>query len=419
MGLILNDLKNACELEHVCDYVNNRTTSSMNYISTENMLPNKGGISESTIIPPGTTTEYKIGDILISNIRPYFQKIWCADRCGGCSADVLCIRAKENTDSKYLYYLLSQQAFFDYVMSGAKGCKMPRGDKKQIMQWPVNIPAIDVQKKVVAILSSLDNKIRLNRRINDNLEAMAKQLYDYWFVQFDFPNEEGKPYKSSGGAMVWNEKLKRDIPKGWSVKNLEQIATSYQQGLIRSNNQLSTDSKYGYLKMGDLGGKGQYTLQGLTRTNATNEEVDLFSLHKGDFLINVRNSKEIVGKTCLIGYVERNTLYNHMLVRLDFKDVSTFYMNLLFNSEFMYKALDGLKQGTTTVIALYQNDLYRLPILVPAPCVMEQFSKITDSILDQKEIISYEIEELTKQRDDLLPLLMNGQASVNYHLSDD
>lgn len=108
-----------------------------------------------------------------------------------------------------------------------------------------------------------------------------------------------------------------------------------------------------------------------------------------------------------------------MLVRLDFKDVSTFYMNLLFNSEFMYKALDGLKQGTTTVIALYQNDLYRLPILVPAPCVMEQFSKITDSILDQKEIISYEIEELTKQRDDLLPLLMNGQATVNYHLSDD
>ena len=171
MGLILNDLKNACELEHVCDYVNNRTTSSMNYISTENMLPNKGGISESTIIPPGTTTEYKIGDILISNIRPYFQKIWCADRCGGCSADVLCIRAKENTDSKYLYYLLSQQAFFNFVMSEAKGCKMPRGDKKQIMQWPVNIPAIDVQKKVVAILSSLDNKIRLNRRINDNLAS--------------------------------------------------------------------------------------------------------------------------------------------------------------------------------------------------------------------------------------------------------
>ena len=177
MGLILNDLKNACELEHVCDYVNNRTTSSMNYISTENMLPNKGGISESTIIPPGTTTEYKIGDILISNIRPYFQKIWCADRCGGCSADVLCIRAKENTDSKYLYYLLSQQAFFDYVMSGAKGCKMPRGDKKQIMQWPVNIPAIDVQKKVVAILSSpIFNRMVTCRIENRKLSSLRDTL---------------------------------------------------------------------------------------------------------------------------------------------------------------------------------------------------------------------------------------------------
>ena len=324
---------------------------------------------------------------------------------------------KNGAEPLYVYYLLStMKPYFQKIAGSTTTPILPKSVFEEI---EIYLPGIKYQKDIVSILYALDRKIALNHQINDNLEAMAKQLYDYWFVQFDFPNEEGKPYKSSGGAMVWNEKLKRDIPKGWSVKNLEQIATSYQQGLIRSNNQLSTDSKYGYLKMGDLDGKGQYTLQGLTRTNATNEEVDLFSLHKGDFLINVRNSKEIVGKTCLIGYVERNTLYNHMLVRLDFKDVSTFYMNLLFNSEFMYKALDGLKQGTTTVIALYQNDLYRLPILVPAPCVMEQFSKITDSILDQKEIISYEIEELTKQRDDLLPLLMNGQASVNYHLSDD
>ena len=336
------------------------------------------------------------------------------------SQDIAKIDCNESLlDKDFAFYLISSACVKQQLSAAAQQTKIRHTSPDKIKECTVWIPSLDVQKGIGRILTDIDNKIAINRQINDNLEAMAKQLYDYWFVQFDFPNEEGKPYKSSGGAMVWNEKLKREIPKGWSVKNLEQIATSYQQGLIRSNNQLSTVGKYGYLKMGDLDGKGQYTLQGLTRTNATNEEVDLFSLHKGDFLINVRNSKEIVGKTCLIGYVERNTLYNHMLVRLDFKDVSTFYMNLLFNSEFMYKALNGLKQGTTTVIALYQNDLYRLPILVPAPCVMEQFSKITDSILDQKEIISYEIEELTKQRDDLLPLLMNGQASVNYHLSDD
>lgn len=336
------------------------------------------------------------------------------------SQDIAKIDCNESLlDKDFAFYLISSACVKQQLSAAAQQTKIRHTSPDKIKECTVWIPSLDVQKGIGRILTDIDNKIAINRQINDNLDAMAKQLYDYWFVQFDFPNEEGKPYKSSGGAMVWNEKLKREIPKGWSAKNLEQIATSYQQGLIRSNNQLSTVGKYGYLKMGDLDGKGQYTLQGLTRTNATNEEVDLFSLHKGDFLINVRNSKEIVGKTCLIGYVERNTLYNHMLVRLDFKDVSTFYMNLLFNSEFMYKALNGLKQGTTTVIALYQNDLYRLPILVPAPCVMEQFSKITDSILDQKEIISYEIEELTKQRDDLLPLLMNGQASVNYHLSDD
>ena len=253
--------------------------------------------------------------------------------------------------------------------------------------------------------------------INQNLEAMAKQLYDYWFVQFDFPNEDGKPYKSSGGEMVWNEKLKREIPKEWEVLNLGQITTSYQQGLIRSNNQLSDNSEFGYLKMGDLDGKGQYSLQKLARTNATSEEVFLFSLHKGDFLINVRNSKEIVGKTCLIDYVEENTLFNHMLVRMSFDKVTSFYMNLLFNTDFMYRAMDGLKQGTTTVIALYQEDLYRLPIVVPTKNVMDTFSIIEKSILNQKELLTNEIISLIKQRDELLPLLMNGQISVNSDLA--
>ena len=357
--------------------------------------------------------------ILFNKLNVRFKRVWRIDSQDEnkiASTEFLPLVVDEDVvDFQYCYYLLISDKITNYLCgqnTNTSGSHK-RIDPDNFLNIEIKLPKMSIQRLIGKTLSALDRKIVLNKQINDNLEAMAKQLYDYWFVQFDFPNEDGKPYKSSGGAMVWNNKLKREIPVGWSVKNLGQIATSYQQGLIRSNNQLSTDSKYGYLKMGDLDGKGQYTLQGLTRTNATNEEVDLYSLHKGDFLINVRNSKEIVGKTCLIGYVERNTLYNHMLVRLDFKDVSTFYMNLLFNSEFMYKALDGLKQGTTTVIALYQSDLYRLPILIPAPCVMEQFSKITDSILDQKEIISHEIAELTKQRDELLPLLMNGQAVVN------
>ena len=170
------------KLGDICDYVTSRTTNVENYISTENMLPNKGGVCAPSNIPNGTAIEYKVGDILISNIRPYFQKIWQADRNGACSADVLCIRANDNADSKYLYYLLSQQLFFDYVMSGAKGCKMPRGDKKQMMQWGISLPSLEEQRRIAGILGAIDDKIENNRRINANLELQAQALYKQWFV---------------------------------------------------------------------------------------------------------------------------------------------------------------------------------------------------------------------------------------------
>ena len=169
-------------LGDVCDYVTSRTSRIENYISTENMLPNKGGVCTPSNVPSGTAIEYKAGDILISNIRPYFQKIWQADCDGACSADVLCIRANNKADSKYLYYLLSQQLFFDYVMAGAKGCKMPRGDKKQIMQWQISLPSLEEQRRIAGILGAIDDKIENNRRINDNLEQQAQALYKQWFV---------------------------------------------------------------------------------------------------------------------------------------------------------------------------------------------------------------------------------------------
>ena len=169
-------------LSDICRFVTSRTCNIENYISTENMLPNKDGITSLSNIPNGSAIAYQLGDVLISNIRPYFQKIWQANCDGACSADVLCIRANEKADCKYLYYLLSQQKFFDYVMSGAKGCKMPRGDKSQIMQWQISLPPLAEQKRIADILSAIDDKIELNRRINANLEQQAQALYKSWFV---------------------------------------------------------------------------------------------------------------------------------------------------------------------------------------------------------------------------------------------
>ena len=163
------------ELSRICEFTSKRIDSSSltveNYISTENMMQNKGGTVVASKIPAEKAVEFQPGDILISNIRPYFKKIWLADKKGGCSSDVLCIRAISGTDSTYLYYLLSQDSFFDYVMTGAKGSKMPRGDKSQIMQWEVDIPGIEEQHRIAHTLKSLDDKIALNNRINHNLAA--------------------------------------------------------------------------------------------------------------------------------------------------------------------------------------------------------------------------------------------------------
>ena len=127
-------------------------------------------------------------------------------------------------DKNYLYYLLNTDAFRNFIYKNIDSSSaQPNIGHPSILKFEHYFPNIEEQKRIGNLLSSLDQKIALNRKINDNLEAMAKQLYDYWFVQFDFPNEEGKPYKSSGGKMVWNDKLKREIPEGWSSLMIGEI----------------------------------------------------------------------------------------------------------------------------------------------------------------------------------------------------
>jgi len=183
-----------------------KNVNTDNFITTDNLLQNKLGITKAISLPPqdGNMTAYFNKNILIGNIRPYLKKIWFADRDGGNSADVLTLQVNDEHNPKFVYYALYRNDFFEHMMKGSKGTKMPRGDKTQIMDFI--IPNIDKlsEDKIANILSSLDSKIELNNKINKELETMAKTLYDYWFVQFDFPDENGKPYKSSGGKMVYN-----------------------------------------------------------------------------------------------------------------------------------------------------------------------------------------------------------------------
>lgn len=164
------------KLANTCFYVKEKVDVSSltdtNYISTENMLPNKGGVTTASSLPNTAQTQaYQKNDILVSNIRPYFKKIWFANCNGGCSNDVLVLRANDDIDARFLYYVLADDAFFDYVTATSKGTKMPRGDKIAIMQYEMPRFDLPTQKKIARVLSRIDDKIVLNSNINDNLAA--------------------------------------------------------------------------------------------------------------------------------------------------------------------------------------------------------------------------------------------------------
>lgn len=163
-------------LADLCNFANEKIDVSKlddsNYISTENMIPNKGGVSRATTIPNMIQTQsFSQNDTLVSNIRPYFKKIWYANRDGGCSNDVLVFRSKKGVSPRFLYYVLANDTFFDYATMTSKGTKMPRGDKKAIMEYPVPDISFDDQCKIANILSGIDDKIEINIAINRNLAA--------------------------------------------------------------------------------------------------------------------------------------------------------------------------------------------------------------------------------------------------------
>lgn len=172
----------------ICEYAKGKIDVAVldedTYISTENMMPNKGGITSASSLPTVAQTQsFSSGDVLVSNIRPYFKKIWFAEYDGGCSNDVLVFRAKDGVSKRFLYYVLADDAFFDYSMATSKGTKMPRGDKAAIMKYEVPDFTYEEQEKIAGILEVLDRKIQLNTEINDNLYVQVRTLTKQWITE--------------------------------------------------------------------------------------------------------------------------------------------------------------------------------------------------------------------------------------------
>ena len=306
-------------------------------------------------------------------------------------------------DGKYLNAFMHTRYIQKYFENNASGSGQRYTlSNDTIGNIPVLLPSVEEQHTIGKVLADIDRKIELNKQINDNLEAMAKQLYDYWFVQFDFPNEKGKPYKLSGGAMVWNEKLKRKIPQGWSNGVLSDVA-NITMGQSPDGSSYNED------------GEGIIFYQGSTDFGLRFPDIRQYTTspsryaNKGDILMSVRapvGALNIANNDCCIG---------RGLSALSSKIGSITHLYYLMN-DFRLK-FEGMNSAGTTFGSITKDELFSLPVIIPTKSVISEFEQVCEPIFDKQMIIGEEINALTKQRDELLPLLMNGQATVNYHLS--
>jgi type I restriction enzyme S subunit len=299
----------------------------------------------------------------------------------------------------FLRYFTISRYYKQWVKNLSVGSTRGNISAQTFADCPIILPDRKVQDSLSVTLSLLDRKIAINRAINRNLEAMAKQLYDYWFVQFDFPDENGKPYKSSGGKMVWNEKLKREIPNGWNVVNLFD----------------AVDVQYGFPFATELFTE-EYTDVPVVRIRDILEgTISAFSNENTDRKYLLKENDVVVG---MDGNFHMNlwgdniSYLNQRCVRFRAKSNSPISaIQVLLETKPYIKAKEANAKGST-VGHLSDKDLKGIFIMQPigsiSHCLRDRFDIISKMIIGNRK----EIKVLTKQRDELLPLLMNGQVTV-------
>lgn len=350
-------------------------------------------------------------DILFSEIRPAnrrFAKVTTKNTKDYVVSTKLMVLRKynEDVDLEYFYYCLTNQPFLDILQRRAENRigSFPQITFDLLSEYAFPIPPISEQKRISSVISTLDKKIALNRQINQNLEAMAKQLYDYWFVQFDFPNEEGKPYKSSGGEMVWNDRLKREIPEEWRATTIGEVENNIITGKTPS---CADEDNFGgdipFITIDDIRGNlfvfnSQRTLSTKGAESQTKKYLPIGSL-----------SVSCIGTIGVMGFIAKLSQTNQQINSIVFENE--------YNKEFVYFALklyfENAKAKIGNVFANMSKDEFAsIKVVYPPKQILQAFHNKVVVIFDSIKNNINEINVLTKQRDELLPLLMNGQITI-------
>lgn len=375
-----------CKLSDICSFRKGKiSVDGLNrntYISTENMLPNKCGITEASSLPTvQLTQEYKKGDVLVSNIRPYFKKIWKAKYDGGCSNDVLVFAANSNTDKDFLYYVLANDDFFAYSMATSKGTKMPRGDKTSIMQYEVPVMDIELQRRIASILKSIDEKIELNNDINNNLLDQALTLYATYFAESDKNGFIGDYCTIKSGFA---------FKSSWWTENGVKVI---KIGSINQDNLNLAECSY--VDVGKI------------------DKAKDFIVGAGDLLIAMTGAT--IGKFAMVPYCTETLLVNQRVGKFFLGDNPVEKLPFIYctlKQPDVYYEIVNRGQGSAQP-NISAADIMSIPCVIPTADVLNTFNDTVQPLFDLIITNQQENQRLSELRDNLLPKLMSGELDVS------
>lgn len=366
------------KLGEISHYVNEKSsialTNELYYVSTDSMLKDRGGVISPESIPAnGNVTKYKKDDILVSNIRPYFKKIWFSNRQGGCSNDVLVFRAQKEIIPQYLYYVLSDDLFFEHMMAGANGTKMPRGNKNLIMNYSFGLPPLEIQHRIATILSRYDSLIENYQKQIKLLEETAQRLYKEWFVELRFPGYE-------------STKIVDGVPEGWERKKLGEVAEFKRGKTITKKEAIE-----GNVPVVAGGLEPAYYCD---KSNTTNR------------VITISGSGANAGYTRM--YFEKVWASD-----CSFSDTSiTDYLHFVFCFLRENKTvIDNMQKGAAQP-HVYAKDINSMEMLLPIKKILILYEQRVSRFFDTIESLQSQIRLLTEARDRLLSKLMGGGIEV-------
>jgi len=349
-------------------------------------------------------------DIMIGRYGPPIFQI-CRGLKGAYNVALMKAVPKENILHEYLYYFLKQDSLFQYIDSLSLRTSGQTGvDIECLKKYPIYLPTLHIQQKIADILSTLDAKIELNNRINAELENLAKTIYDYWFVQFDFPDRNGKPYKSSGGEMVCNKECDRAIPAGWKVRDLGDFGI-FKNGVNYDPSQPG-DTLAKIVNVRNISGSSIFIhSQELDSIYLTLKEVNNYLVTNQSILI-ARSG--IPGSTRLITDYIENTIYCGFIICFEVNN-ENLKLPLFFFLKNIEKTISS-QSGGTIMKNINQSILKSFKLPLPkdplSSDLVQNFKNKIEPILQKINLIDKENQQLTQLRDWLLPMLMNGQISI-------